>query len=131
MSWYAVGVAAVQVGYGIYQQQKGSKLAKEAEANRPTYEIPFSLKQAMMSSELRSLEGLPQETKNEMRQQMERSRMSSLAQLNERRGGLGAISQLEQKERDAIRQIGIMDVQQREQNIQNLQTMRGTGMAME
>jgi len=125
MSWVAAGVATVQVGYGIYQQQKGASDARKAEANRPKYQIPLSLRQAMMTSELRSLEGLPGDVKNEMRQQMDRSRMSSLSQINERRGGLGAIAQLEQKQQDSIRQVGLMDTQQRNQNLQNLQQMRG------
>ncbi len=125
MSWVAVGAAVLQTGYGIYQQQKGASDAKKAEAQRPKYQIPQSLRQAMLTSELRSLEGLPGDVKNEMRQQMDRSRMSSLAQINERRGGLGAIAQLEQKQQDSIRQVGLMDTQQRNQNLQNLQTMRG------
>ena len=124
MSIIATLATLAQVGYGIYQSQQGRKLAEEAEANRPQYRMPESLKQAMLSAELRSLEGLPGETKSLMSQETDRSRMSSLAQINERRGGLGAVAQLEQNQQDAIRQQAVMDVQQRDKNLQNLQSMR-------
>ena len=88
MSWVAVGLAVAQVGYGIYQNVQGSKLAKEAERNRPDYRIPDAMKSAMMSAELRSLQGLPEEVKSQMRHEMDRSRMASVSQINERRGGL-------------------------------------------
>lgn len=124
MSWVAVGLAVAQVGYGIYQNVQGSKLAKEAERNRPDYRIPDAMKSAMMSAELRSLQGLPEEVKSQMRHEMDRSRMASLSQINERRGGLGAIAQLEQQQQDAIRKQGVMDAEQREKNLMNLQNMR-------
>ena len=63
MSWVAVGLAVAQTGYGIYQNVQGRKLAKEAEANRPEYQIPESMKAALMSAELRGLEGLPERVK--------------------------------------------------------------------
>ena len=59
MSWVATGMALAQAGYGIYQSQKGAKAAREAEANRPEYEIPESIRRAMMTAELRSMQGLP------------------------------------------------------------------------
>lgn len=117
-------VAGLQAGYGIYQNIQGSKAAKEAERNKPIYEIPKEVRQAMLSAQLKSRQGLSAEVKSEMLQQMDRSSASSLRQMNERRGGLGAISRIHQSEQDAMRQIGIMDVQQREQNLKNLQAMR-------
>ena len=103
MSWVAVGLGVAQLGYGIYQNVQGSKAAKEAEANRPKYKIPLSLKRALGSAQLRSLQGMPGAIRSEMLQEMDRSRMASLAQINERRGGLGAVSQLEQTQQDSIR----------------------------
>ena len=125
MSWVAVGLGVAQLGYGIYQNVQGSKAAKEAEANRPKYKIPLSLKRALGSAQLRSLQGMPGAIRSEMLQEMDRSRMASLAQINERRGGLGAVSQLEQTQQDSIRQIGLMDIQERNKNLQNLQQLRG------
>ena len=119
----AAALALAQTGYGIYQNIKGNRLAREAE--RPTYEIPEASRRAMFTAEMRSMQGLPSEVKSEMLKQMDRSRMSSLAQINERRGGLGAISQINQQQQDAMSQIAAADIQQREQNIAAMQQQRG------
>ena len=123
MSWAMVASTAITAGVGIYQTQQGKKLADQA-GERPEYEIPESVKSALGSAQLKSLQGIPAAVKGQMLQEMDRSRMASLSQVNERRGGLGAISQLEQGTQDSIRQIGIMDIQQREKNVQGLQDMR-------
>tara|TARA_R110002020_G_scaffold1420_1_gene6425 strand:- start:1219 stop:2202 length:984 start_codon:yes stop_codon:yes gene_type:complete len=123
MSWAAVAVSAISAGVGIYQTQQGKKLAEQA-GDRPDYEIPESARRALGTSQLQSLKGMPGAVKSQMLQEMDRSRMASLRQVQERRGGLGVVSQLEQNQQDAIRQMGIMDIQQREKNIQGLQDMR-------
>ena len=123
MSWAAVAVSAISAGVGMYQTNQGKKLAEQA-GERPDYEIPNSVKAAMGSSQLKSLQGVNSAVKGQMLQEMDRSRMASLSQVNDRRGGLGAISKLEQGTQDSIRQIGIMDIEQREKNIQGLQDMR-------
>jgi len=123
MSWAAVAASAISAGVGIYQTQQGKKLAEQA-GERPDYEIPESVKSALGTAQLKSLQGVPGEVKSQMLQEMDRSRMASLRQVNERRGGLGAVSQLDQNQQDAIRQMGIMDIQQREKNVQGLQEMR-------
>ena len=123
MSWAAVAVSAISAGVGMYQTNKGNKLAQQA-GERPDYEIPNSVQAAMGSSQLKSLQGVNSAVKGQMLQEMDRSRMASLSQVNDRRGGLGAISKLEQGTQDSIRQIGIMDIQQREKNVQGLQDMR-------
>jgi len=123
MSWAAVAASAISAGVGIYQTQQGKKLADQA-GERPDYEIPESVKSALGTAQLKSLQGVPGEVKSQMLQEMDRSRMASLRQVNERRGGLGAVSQLDQNQQDAIRQMGIMDIQQREKNVQGLQEMR-------
>jgi len=123
MSWAAVAASAISAGVGIYQTQQGKKLADQA-GERPDYEIPESVKSALGTAQLKSLQGVPGEVKSQMLQEMDRSRMASLKQVNERRGGLGVVSQLDQNQQDAIRQMGIMDIQQREKNVQGLQEMR-------
>jgi hypothetical protein len=123
MSWAAVAASAISAGVGIYQTQKAKKLAEQA-GERPDYEIPESVKSALGTAQLKSLQGVPGEVKSQMLQEMDRSRMASLRQVNERRGGLGVVSQLDQNQQDAIRQMGIMDIQQREKNVQGLQDMR-------
>jgi len=123
MSWAAVAASAISAGVGIYQTQQGKKLADQA-GERPDYEIPESAKRALGTAQLKSLQGMPGEVKSQMLQEMDRSRMASLRQVNERRGGLGVVSQLDQNQQDAIRQMGIMDIQQREKNVQGLQDMR-------
>ena len=123
MSWAAVAASAISAGVGIYQTHKAKKLADQA-GERPDYEIPESVKSALGTAQLKSLQGVPGAVKSQMLQEMDRSRMASLRQVNERRGGLGVVSQLEQKQQDAIRQMGIMDIQQREKNVQGLQEMR-------
>ena len=118
-------LALGQTGFGIYQQMKGQRALKEAQANRPTYEIPESLKKAMLTSELDALRGgLPEEVKSQMLQQMDRSRAASLAQISERRGGLGITPMLEQQSQDAMNQMATMDAQAREKKLMNLQNMR-------
>tara|TARA_R110002167_G_scaffold3430_5_gene16779 strand:+ start:22915 stop:23940 length:1026 start_codon:yes stop_codon:yes gene_type:complete len=123
MSWAAVAASAISAGVGIYQTQKGKKLAEQA-GERPEFEIPGAVKSALGTSQLKSLQGIPGAVKSEMLQEMDRSRMASLKQVNERRGGLGVVSQLDQNQQDSIRKMGIMDIQQREKNVQGLQDMR-------
>ena len=129
MSWYAVGMMAVQLGYGMYQSSKGAKQSRDAQKlleDMPDYKIPHAAKQAMLTAELQSMQGMPDEVKNELLQQMDRSTMSSLRQISERRGGLGAVSQLDQNQQDSLRQLAVMDAQAREKNLQSLQSMRQT-----
>ena len=124
MSWVAAIATAAQVGYGIYQNQKGRKMEEEA-GERPDYEIPTAAKQALGTAELRSLQGMPGAVKSQMLQEMDRSRMASLRQVTDRRGGLGAVTQLEQQQQDAIQRMGVMDIEARERNIAALQEQRG------
>tara|TARA_R100000900_G_scaffold103385_2_gene80264 strand:+ start:745 stop:1779 length:1035 start_codon:yes stop_codon:yes gene_type:complete len=124
MSWVAAIATAAQVGYGIYQNQKGRKMEEEA-GERPDYEIPTAAKQALGTAELRSLQGMPGAVKSQMLQEMDRSRMASLRQVTERRGGLGAVTQLEQQQQDAIQRMGVMDIEAREKNVAALQEQRG------
>jgi len=125
MSWAAVASTAISAGVGIYQTNKGNKLAEQA-GERPDYEIPESVKAAMGSSQLKALQGIPSAVKSQMLQEMDRSKMASLGQVNERRGGLGVISQIEQTQQDSLRKMSIMDIEQREKNVQGLQDMRIT-----
>tara|TARA_Y100001937_G_C7122004_1_gene333083 strand:+ start:62 stop:1108 length:1047 start_codon:yes stop_codon:yes gene_type:complete len=124
MSWVAAIATAAQVGYGIYQSQKGKRMEEEA-GERPDYEIPLAAQQALGTAELRSLRGMPGAVKSQMLQEMDRSRMASLRQVSDRRGGLGAVTQLEQQQQDAIQRMGVMDIEARERNIAALQEQRG------
>tara|TARA_R110002051_G_scaffold242623_1_gene302892 strand:- start:17 stop:1228 length:1212 start_codon:yes stop_codon:yes gene_type:complete len=123
MSWAMVAASAISAGVGIYQTQQGKKLAEQA-GERPDYEIPPSVKSALGTSQLKALKGMPGAVKSQMLQEMDRARMASLSQVNERRGGLGVISQIEQNQQDSLRKMGIMDIEQREKNVQGLQDMR-------
>ena len=124
MSWVAVVGTVAQAGYGIYQHQKGKRMEEEA-GERPEYQIPESAQRALGTAQLRSMQGIDAETKNQMLQEMDRSRMASLSQVAERRGGLGTVVGLEQAQQDSLRKMGAMDIAQRERNIQALQEQRG------
>ena len=124
MSWVAAIATAAQVGYGIYQSQKGKKMEEDA-GERPDYEIPLAAQQALGTAQLRSLQGMPGAVKSQMLQEMDRSRMASLRQVTDRRGGLGAVTQLEQQQQDAIQRMGVMDIEARERNLAALQEQRG------
>jgi hypothetical protein len=124
MSWVAVIATAAQAGYGIYQHQKGKEMEEQA-GERPEYEIPSAAQEALGTAQLRSLQGMPDAVRSQMLQEMDRSRMASLRQVGERRGGLGAVTQLELQQQDAIRKIGAMDIEARERNIAALQQQRG------
>ena len=124
MSWVAVVGTVAQAGYGIYQHQKGKSMEEEA-GERPEYQIPESAQRALGTAQLRSMQGIDAETKNQMLQEMDRSRMASLSQVAERRGGLGTVVGLEQAQQDSLRKMAAMDIAQREQNIQALQEQRG------
>lgn len=123
MSWVAVVTTAAQAGYGIYQNQKGREMEEEA-GERPGYQIPQAAMDALGTAQLRSRQGMDAASKNQMLQEMDRSRMASLSQVTDRRGGLGTVVGLEQAQQDSLRQMAVMDMQKREQNIQALQSQR-------
>ena len=124
MSWAAVITTAAQAGYGIYQTQRAKRLKDEA-GERPDYQIPDSAVDALGTAQLRSMQGMDSEVKSQMLQEMDRARMASLSQINERRGGLGTVVATEQAQQDSLRQMAAMDIQQREKNLLALQEQRG------
>ena len=121
-AWVGVALAAIQAGVGIWQAVEGSKMAKGAE--RPEYETPQAMLDAMTLAERKAFEGLPPEVKKEFMQASQRMTAASLRQVGERRGGLGVIPQLYQKQMEGARQLSLMDVAAREKNLANLQQMR-------
>lgn len=123
-AWVGAALALVQTGIGIYQSMQGAKMSAANKRPEMDYQTPQEMLDALSDAEKKQFEGLPEEVRREFLQEMQRSSTSSLKQIQERRGGLGMISQLHQQEMDANRQLTLMDVAQREKNLANLQDMR-------
>lgn len=113
---------AAQVAAGLIQAGAGAIKANRLE--RPEYQIPASIEANMSMSQRMAFQGLPDEQKQEFIQELNRQTAGSLQGLSDRKAGIGAISAVDQRAKDASMKLLSMDTQQRMSNIQNLMNMR-------
>jgi len=111
-----------QAGFGLFQTIKGGIDAKKNE--RPTYEIPESMRQAMDTSERMSQRGLDEQTRQNYLQGLTDTRAAAFQGLSDRKAGIGAVAGVQQREIAGQQQLAAMDNEQRMRNIAALQDMR-------
>lgn len=124
MSWVAAGVASGAATMAGVKYIKSRRDAKQAEKNRPKYEIPEEVKQNLSSAQLDALQGMPEEQKQQYLSNLQRSSAYALSQASSRRGGLEGLSSINQNQNDAYGNLMGMDAQARMQNKQNLYGQR-------
>ena len=111
-----------QAGFGLYQTIKGGIDAKKND--RPIYEIPESMRQAMDTSERMAQRGLDEQTRQNYLQGLVDTRAASFQGLSDRKAGIGAVAGVQQREIAGQQQLAAMDNEQRMRNIAALQDMR-------
>ena len=102
------------------QKRDAKKLA--AENPRPTEEIPDGVKKAQAIAETMSNQGLPDAQKEQVKQQIDRAAKGAISDATDRRGGLSAVSAIQQNTDDANLKLGADDAASRVANIRNLQS---------
>lgn len=111
-----------QAGFGLYQTVKGGIDARNNE--RPVYEIPESMRQAMDTSERMAQRGLDEQTRQNYLQGLVDTRAAAFQGLSDRKAGIGAVAGVQQREIAGQQQLAAMDNEQRMRNIAALQDMR-------
>ena len=111
-----------QAGFGLYQTIKGGRDARNNE--RPVYEIPESMQQAMETSERMAQRGLDEQTRQNYLQGLVDTRAAAFQGLSDRKAGIGAVAGVQQREIAGQQQLAAMDNEQRMRNIAALQDMR-------
>jgi len=107
-------LGALQVGMGIYQTLKGNSMAKGLE--RPKYTIPDEVQQNLTASQMRALEGLPEEQKKQFVQNVQRASANAVNATADRRSGLVGIAGAQQREVDAYTNLLGQDAAARQAN---------------
>lgn len=115
-------LALAQAGYGIYQTVKGGIDARNNE--RPTYQIPESMREAMDTAERMSNRGLDEQTRQNYLQGLTDTRAAAFQGLSDRKAGIGSVAGVQQREIAGQQQLAAMDNEQRMRNIAALQDMR-------
>lgn len=117
----AGGIAAIQVGKGLYDTYQANK-GLDAMGDREAYEVPESVVGATNISRNMAREGIPQATMNLQRQNLDRLQTSSLAQMGSRKAGLAGVAGLSQSLADSYTQLAAQDAQARINNMNNYQS---------
>jgi hypothetical protein len=107
-------LGALQVGMGIYQTIKANSMAKGLE--RPKYTIPDEVQQNLTASQMRALEGLPEEQKKQFVQNVQRASANAVNATADRRSGLVGIAGAQQREVDAYTNLLGQDAAARQAN---------------
>lgn len=107
-------LGALQVGMGIYQTLKANSMAKGLE--RPKYTIPDEVQQNLTASQMRALEGLPEEQKKQFVQNVQRASANAVNATADRRSGLVGIAGAQQREVDAYTNLLGQDAAARQAN---------------
>jgi hypothetical protein len=113
----ALGALAIQGGLGLGQLIGGLVKKKPI---IPEAEIPQEIYENMTDAEYWSYVGMPEAQKQQYIDNITRSGASALGNIQSRKGGLGAVSQIAQNETDAYRDLLSMDENRRFQNQQML-----------
>ena len=124
MSWVGIGGTAFTSGLSLLkagkQKREAAKLA--AENPRPTAEVPEGVKKAQAIAETMSSQGIPDAQKEQVKQQIDRGAKGAISDATDRRGGLSAVSAIQQNTDDANLKLGAEDAASRVANIRNLQS---------
>lgn len=106
MTWVAIivagGAAATSATIAGAQYVKGKNDAKKAEKNRPKYEIPAEIGKNLTAAEnyaaQTSLQGIPEEQKQQYLSNLQRSSAYGLSQLGTRNAGLAGVANINENQ---------------------------------
>lgn len=116
-----IPLAAISLGtqlVGGLAQTIGS--ASQKKPIIPEYEIPEEVYQNMSDAEYWAFQGMPTAQKEQYIQNVQRTSTAALSGLEDRKAGLGAITNLAQNETDAWKSMLAMDEERRWKNQQAL-----------
>ncbi len=121
----ASGLGAIggigQIGLGIWQGFQARKLEKDNK--RPTYEIPSAIKDNMTMAQMRALEGIPEEQKQQYIDNLQKNQLLQLTAAGDRGNSLNAIAGIAAQGNEGIRNLATADANQRIQNQQTAYKM--------
>ncbi len=117
-------LGGLQSAYGIYQDIKGSKMARDNK--RPDYEIPEEISQNLTQAQQLALEGLPSEQKQQYLNNIQRTQQFGLNSISDRKGGLAGIGSIVQSGNDANMNLLSADAGARLANQKTLMNARST-----
>jgi hypothetical protein len=117
-----IAQTAIGLGTGAYQWYKGNKMEKEAV--RPFYEPPAEIKNYLSAAEVSSLQGLPEEQRQQYIDNVMRQVQSGMYNASSRASGLNAIGSTMAAANDANRDLLSADAGARIQNRDKLQEAR-------
>lgn len=112
-----VTLGAAQTLYGMYKQKRNK---------RPTYEIPSEVQQNLNQAQQESLQGMPEEQKQQYLSNLQRSNAYALSQSSSRKGGLQGIEAINDQQNMSYANMLAMDSQARQANKDKLYGMRST-----
>ncbi len=110
---------------GFFQKRKAKKLLREA-GEQPHYQIPSEILRNQKQAELNAQEGLPSQQDNNAMKNIQRNQASALAGSLDRRGGLMALSGIQQRSNDATMNLDAQDAMARMRNQQTLYNVGNT-----
>ena len=125
MTWIAAVAASVAATAAIGKYAYEEYQADEAAKNRPVYEIPKEITENLTQAQQQSLQGLPEEQKQQYIENIQRGSAQSLAASQSRKGGLSGITAINQQQGQAYNQMLSMDAQARAQNQRALMQQKG------
>ncbi len=99
---------------GLHQQHKAHKLLNSLQF--PTEQMPQEVLQNQAIAQQMANQGLPSEQYTKAMRDIQRQQMTAIRGANDRRGGLGLISQIQQGTDDATTNLNAQDAMMRNQN---------------
>jgi len=125
MSISLAGAAlAGQAGLGL-AQTVGGALMKKPEI--PEIEIPQEVFQNMSDAEYWSYVGMPETQRQRYLEDIQTSSANALSRVSDRKGGLGAVSSIQAREAESLRELATLDTKMRMDNLNKLYKAREVG----
>lgn len=109
----AQGVSGIISGIaGISQKREGNRLLKRAGEEQ----VPTELIQNQRLAQQRAGEGLPSDQYNQAMRNIQRQQLMALRGAHDRRGGLGALTGIQQQSNDALLNLDVADANKKLEN---------------
>lgn len=120
MTWVAAAVGAASVTMGAVQYFSGRKKAKEAEENRPEYQIPEGITGNVNLAKQQALVGMPDAVRQRHMRDLQRGQAAAYGQADTRKAGLTGIAAINQQGLDSLGNITAQDAAMMQQNQQRV-----------
>lgn len=108
---------------GLFQKRKAKKMLDGLQ--RPQYSIPQEILKSQKMAEMAANEGLPSAQYNNAMKNIQRQQANAISAATDRRGGLMAVSKIQQASNDAVGNLDAQDAQARMQNQKTLYGVSG------